>query len=399
MKNAPAEAILAFCKGIFVYALLFQQIIIRKVIDFHGLTHLGEGGGGGLFGHGAAFLQNFHDLGQALLPLLAAVADGLQLGLHDAVQELLHLHVAQTAALIVCLQLVEVLVLGQELGKVLRAAECIQIDEDGVALHLAGVLHAQVVRVGVHGHDLLLDVLRLVGEVDAVAEALAHLGLAVGAGQAQAGAVLGQNDLRLHQSLTVDGVELMNDLAALLDHGALVLACGDGSSLEGGDVRSLADGVSEEAHRNAGLEVLLLDLGLDGGVALQAGDGDEVHIIEAQLGQLRHHGLDEDVCLGGVDAHGQIVQSDLQDVLAHLLRVVGVVGEGLCVSDHDIDLVELARVLQPDTLLQRADIVADMEPARRAVARQNDLFHTFLLFHQAHFSSTSPSQLTLCRLP
>ena len=298
-----------------------------------------------------------------------------------------------------CLQLVEVLVLGQELGKVLRTAECIQIDEDGVALHLAGVLHAQVVRVGVHGHDLLLDVLRLVGKVDAVAEALAHLGLAVGAGQAQAGAVLGQNDLRLHQSLTVDGVELMDDLAALLDHGALVLACGDGSGLEGGDVRSLTDGVSEEAHRNAGLEVLLLDLGLDGGVALQAGDGDEVHIIEAQLGQLRHHGLDEDVCLGGVDAHGQIVQSDLQDVLAHLLRIVGVVGEGLCVSDHDIDLVELARVLQPDTLLQRADIVADMEPARRAVARQNDLFHTFLLFHQAHFSSASPSQLTLCRLP
>ena len=125
--------------------MLFQQIIIREVIDFHGLTHFGEGGGGGLFGHGAAFLQNFHDLGQALLPLLAAVADGLQLGLHDAVQELLHLHVAQTAALIVCLQLVEVLVLGQELGKVLRAAECIQIDEDGVALHLAGVLHAQVV--------------------------------------------------------------------------------------------------------------------------------------------------------------------------------------------------------------------------------------------------------------
>ena len=56
---------LAFCKGIFVYALLFQQVIIREVIDFHGLTHFGEGGGGGLFGHGAAFLQNFHDLGQA----------------------------------------------------------------------------------------------------------------------------------------------------------------------------------------------------------------------------------------------------------------------------------------------------------------------------------------------
>ena len=115
--------------GRLFYDLLLQQVIIREVIDLHGLADIGEGGGGGLFGHSAAFLQNFHDLGQALLPLFAAIADGLQLSLHDAVQELLHLHVAQTAALIVCLQLVEVLVLGQELGKVLRAAECIQIDE------------------------------------------------------------------------------------------------------------------------------------------------------------------------------------------------------------------------------------------------------------------------------
>ena len=80
--------------------MLFQQIIIRKVIDFHGLAHFGEGGGGGLFGHSTALLQNFDHLGQALLPLFAAVADGLQLGLHDGVQELFHLHIAQTAALV-----------------------------------------------------------------------------------------------------------------------------------------------------------------------------------------------------------------------------------------------------------------------------------------------------------
>ena len=55
--------------------------------------------------------------------------------------------------------------------------------------------------------------------------------------------------------------------------------------------------------------------------------------------------------LVGVQTAGQIVQRHLQNVLAHLLRIIGVVGEGLCVSDHDIDLIELARVLQPDTLL------------------------------------------------
>ena len=93
------------------------------------------------------------------------------------------------------------------------------------------------------------------------------------------------------------------------------------------------------------------------------------------------------MCLGRVDAHSQIVQRHLQHVLAHLLRVIGVVRQGLRVGDHDKDLVELAGVLQPDTLLQRADIVADMETARWAVARQNDLFHTFLLFHQAYLFS------------
>lgn len=108
------------------------------------------------FGISAALFQDLHHLGQALLPLLAAGADGLQLGLHDVVQELFHLHIAQTAALVVRLYLVEVLVFRPELGKVLRAAEGVQIDEHRVALHLAGVLHPQVVGVGVHGHDLLL---------------------------------------------------------------------------------------------------------------------------------------------------------------------------------------------------------------------------------------------------
>ena len=228
------------------FRVLFQQIVVVKVVDAHGTAHVGQGGGGGLFGVGAALLQDLHHFRQALLPLLAAGADGLQLCLHDAVQELLHLHIAQTAALVVRLYLVEVLVFRPELGKVLRAAEGIQINEHRVALHLAGVLHPQVVGVGVHGHDLLLDVLRLLRQIDAVAQALAHLGLAVNAGQAQAGSILGQNDLRLHQRVAVHGVELVHDLAALLDHGLLVLTGGHRGGLEGGDVGRLADGVAKE---------------------------------------------------------------------------------------------------------------------------------------------------------
>ena len=79
--------------------------------------------------------------------------------------------------------------------------------------------------------------------------------------------------------------------------------------------------------------------------------------------------------LVGVQTAGQIVQCHLQDVLADLLRVIGVVRQGLRVSDHNIDLVELAGVLQAHALLQRANVVANMQAARGTVAGQNDLFH------------------------
>ena len=78
--------------------------------------------------------------------------------------------------------------------------------------------------------------------------------------QAQAGVVGRQQDLRLGQRLAVDGVELVDDLAALLQHGHLVLACRDSGGAEGGDVGCLADGIGEEADRDTGLKVLLLDL-------------------------------------------------------------------------------------------------------------------------------------------
>ena len=171
----------------------------------------------------------------------------------------------------------------------------------------------------------------------------------------------------------------MHDLAALLDHGLLVLAGGHGGGLEGGDIGRLADGVAEEAHRDAGLKVAHLDLGLHGGVALQAAHGDEVHVIEAQLGELGHHGLDENVGLGRVDAAGQVVQRHLQDVLAHLLGVIGVVGQSLCIGDHDVNFVVLAGVLQAHALFQGADVVAHMQAAGRTVAGQNNFFHGVLL--------------------
>ena len=83
-------------------------------------------GGLGLSGK-AALAQNFHNGGGVLGQLLAAGADRLQGLLQDVVEELLHLHVAQAAPLIVGLQLRQVGVIRQVAGEVLVGAEGVQI--------------------------------------------------------------------------------------------------------------------------------------------------------------------------------------------------------------------------------------------------------------------------------
>ena len=59
--------------------------------------------------------------------------------------------------------------------------------------------------------------------------------------------------------------------------------------------------------------------------------------------------------------------------------MLGVVGQGLGIGDHDVDLVEFAGVLKGHTLLQGAHIVAHMQTAGGPVAGEDDLFHITLL--------------------
>ena len=90
---------------------------------------------------------------------MTALADGFEAGVQDVEQELLARAVAQAATGVVGLQFVQVLVLGQELCKVLVGAEGIQVRKHGVALQVARRLDGQVLRVGEHGVHLLLQFL------------------------------------------------------------------------------------------------------------------------------------------------------------------------------------------------------------------------------------------------
>ena len=308
-------------------------------------------------------------------PIFAAFADGAEGFLHDVIEEALHLHVAEAASRVVILHFLKAAVLGAEGCEVLIGAECVEIGEDRISFHMPGVVAAQVGRVGEHGHDLRLDVFRRIREVDAVADGFAHLRFAVGAGQAQAGFVCGKDDVWFDQDFAVDVIEFADDLACLLEHRLLVFAGRDMGGLEGRDVARLADRVAEETGRNAGFEILLLDFCFDSRISLETRNGDEVHIVHGEFGELRYHGLDEDAGLRRIDADGEVVESDLAHISSDLLWIVRVVRERLSVSDHDVDVVEFAGVLQLDAFAQGADVVADMKAAGRAVAGKNDFFH------------------------
>ena len=113
-------------------------------------------------------------------------------------------------------QLVQVLVIRKELCKILRTAECIQIDEDRIALDFTRILDTQVIWICKHGHDLLLHICFRIRKVDAVSKRFAHLCLSIDTRQTQTCLVGRKQDLRFRQSLAVHAVEFVDDLLALL---------------------------------------------------------------------------------------------------------------------------------------------------------------------------------------
>ena len=129
-------------------------------------------------------------------------------------------------------------------------------------------------------------------------------------------------------------------------HRLLILAGWYGRGLEKGDVCSLADRIAEESEWNVCLKVTHLDLGLHGRVALYSADGNQIHQIGGQFGQLWYLALDEEYALLRIKSCGEIVKCHFYNVLANFLGIVGVVGQCLNVGHEDKHLVIVAFVLQ-----------------------------------------------------
>ena len=282
-----------------------------------------------------------------------ALAGGFEEVIECDDQLLLDFHVAHPAGAIAFL---EVLYLG------LVRIEGVVIAKHRVALDRAGDVGADAVGVGVHAEHPPAHHGRVVAEEDGVVQALAHLGLAVGAHQRAAHHVrIGQRE-----DLAVGVVETAGDLAGEFDVALVVFAHRHQMRPRHENVGGLQYRIAQQVVRDL-IEAGRVGHVLDRRQLLQPLDGHQSAEQQLQFVDLVHGRLQIEGHLGRVDADGQMVQHDGPRVVGDGQNIVlGVLGrQHVQVGDQEKALV---LVLQRQPVPVAADVVAQMEFARGAVA-------------------------------
>ena len=105
-----------FCEAL---SLLAYELCIIEIVNPHRLPYLIHRLGTNLAGLFSTLLQDIVDLRYVLLKLSSAHTHRLQEFVQHLIQELLALHVSQSAATIVILQLVKILIVRQELLEII----------------------------------------------------------------------------------------------------------------------------------------------------------------------------------------------------------------------------------------------------------------------------------------
>src|SRR5580765_639620 len=140
------------------------------------------------------------------------LADWIEMRVERVGQLGLHLHVADLAEAVTSLEIVD-------LGLV--RVERVVIGEHRIAFDRSGRVGAHALRIGIHAHHLLLHIVCAIRQVDGVAEALAHLLVAVEPGQA---GERREQRLRLDEHVAEEVVETPDHLARQLEVRHLILA-------------------------------------------------------------------------------------------------------------------------------------------------------------------------------
>ena len=107
---------------------------------------------------------------------------------------------------------------------------------------------------------------------------------------------------------------------------------------------------------------------LHGRVAAHLGDADEAQERHDQLIQGADLAVGEDGRAVGVDADGEVVRHEALDIAGQARGRIAV-GDRLVVGDEDEELGAL--LLQRDPVLERAEVVAEVERAGGAVAGED----------------------------
>ena len=172
------------------FGLFGYQVRIVEVIDLHGTAYIVQCSGSRFTSLLTAFFQHVVDSRYILFEFLAAGTDGLQCFLHVGIREVFLFYTAQTATLVVSLQLVEIGVIRQIAFKVFGAAECVEVSKYGIAFHLTRILYTKVIRDRLHAAYFFLYFVSGVTQVDAVPQTFAHFRFTVRSRQTQAGGIV-----------------------------------------------------------------------------------------------------------------------------------------------------------------------------------------------------------------
>src|SRR5438876_3125162 len=253
-------------------------------------------------------------------------------------------------------------VVRHELERV-RRREALVNGEDVADVGVARVLPRDARRIGGRGFELFPDGLRRVEQRDRVPEALRHLGLAV---EPEDTLRRREQGLRLGEREPVrePGVPAARDLAHQLEVLQLVLAHRHEGCLVQQHIGRLEHGIVQESRRHALLALrLVLELRLTLELA-QWRDGIQDPVELRVLGDVRLH---EDDGPRRIDAGGEQPDRHVDRPLGQGRRIVGL-RDGVLVNDAEQAVV---LVLQLDPVLHGAEVIADVQLARRLDAGEH----------------------------
>jgi len=190
----------------------------------------------------------------------------------------------------------------------------------------------------------------------------------------------------------VKRIEAAGDLAGELDVGHLIGADGHEVGLVEQDVGGLQERVAEEAVGGEVLLAQLLLLVLVAGDSLQPTERREHAEEGVEAVVLQDVRLLEDDAAARIEAGGEEVQRDLEDVFLDAAGVGVVGGEGVEVGDEEVAVVVL---LEVDPVVEGTHVVAEVQATGGAHAGEDAGAGGgagWIRVHESNFKDTCPAR-------